>query len=137
VAWAAEKEGAMLSNSRVGCTLPAKDMERAKAFYKEKLDLSPSQEGPEGVTYECGDGTGFMVFPSMGESRGDFTQMGFEVPDLRVTIAELKKHGVVFEQYDYPELKTDEDGIAMMGDEMGAWFKDSEGNMLAITQMSG
>ena len=125
----------MLSNMRVACTLPAKDMERAKAFYKEKLDLSPMREGPEGVAYECGDGTGFMIFPSMGESKGEFTQMGFEVPDVREAVAELKKHGVVFEQYDFPGLKTDEDGIAMMGDEMGAWFKDSEGNMISVAQM--
>lgn len=125
----------MLSNSRVVCTLPAKDMERAKAFYKEKLDLSPMREGPEGVAYECGDGTGFMLFESQGESRGDFTQMGFEVPDVRETVAELKKHGVTFEQYDFPGLKTDEDGVAVIGDEAAAWFKDSEGNMIAVSQM--
>lgn len=127
----------MLSNAKVGCTLPAKDLERAKAFYKEKLDLSPMREGPEGIQYECGDGTGFMLFTSQGESRGDFTQMGFEVPDVREAVADLKKHGVTFEQYDFPGLKTDEDGVAVIGDEMAAWFKDSEGNMIAISQMSG
>ena len=125
----------MLSKARVACTLPAKDMERAKAFYKEKLDLSPMREGPEGIAYECGDGTGFMLFESQGESRGDFTQMGFEVPDVRATVIDLKKHGVVFEQYDFPGLKTDDDGVATIGDEMAAWFKDSEGNMIAISQM--
>ena len=96
----------MLSSSPVACALPAKDMERAKAFYKEKLDLSPMREGPEGVAYECGGGTGFMLFESMGESRGDFTQMGFEVPDVREAVAELKRNGVVFEQYDFPGLRT-------------------------------
>ena len=126
----------MLSDMRVACTLPAKDMERAKAFYKEKLDLSPTREGPEGVTYECGGGTGFMLFESMGESRGDFTQMGFEVPDVREAVAELKRNGVVFEQYDFPGLKTDADGIAEMGGELGAWFKDSEGNMISVAQMT-
>lgn len=125
----------MLSKARVACTLPAKDMDRAKAFYKEKLDLSPMREGPEGVAYECGDGTGFMLFESQGASRGDFTQMGFEVPDVRAAVTDLKKHGVTFEQYDFPGLKTDEDGIATIGDEMAAWFKDSEGNMIAISQM--
>ena len=125
----------MLSNMRVACTLPAKDMERAKAFYKEKLDLSPMREGPEGVAYECGDGTGFMLFESQGESRGDFTQMGFEVPDVRAAVTDLKKHGVTFEQYDFPGLKTDEDGIPTIGDELAAWFKDSEGNMIAISQL--
>lgn len=127
----------MLSDMRVVCTLPAKDMERAKAFYKEKLDLSPTREAPEGVSYECGGGTGFMLFTSQGESRGDFTQMGFEVPDLRKAVAELKDNGVTFEQYDFPGLKTDEDGIATVGEELAAWFKDSEGNMIAISEMTG
>lgn len=127
----------MLSNMPVACALPAKDMERAKAFYKEKLDLSPMKEDPDGVFYECGKGTRFFLFTSSGESRGDFTQMGFEVPDVREAVGELKKHGVVFEQYDFPGLKTDEDGVATIGDEMAAWFKDSEGNMIAISQMMG
>jgi predicted enzyme related to lactoylglutathione lyase len=127
----------MLSNAKVGCTLPAKDLERAKAFYKEKLDLSPTREGPEGIFYECGSGTGFMLFTSQGESRGEFTQMGFEVADVREAVADLKKHGVTFEQYDFPGLKTDEDGIAAIGEEMAAWFKDSEGNMIAISEMAG
>ena len=79
----------MLSSSPVACALPAKDMERAKAFYKEKLDLSPVEEGPDGIFYQCGEGTSFFLFTSSGESRGDFTQMGFMVPDLRKEVAEL------------------------------------------------
>lgn len=124
----------MLSNSPVGCALPAKDMERAKAFYKEKLDLSPVEEGPDGLFYECGDKTGFFLFTSGGESRGDFTQMGFMVTDLRKEVAELKEHGLEFEHYDMPGLKTDADGVAEMEGELAAWFKDSEGNMIALTQ---
>jgi catechol 2,3-dioxygenase-like lactoylglutathione lyase family enzyme len=124
----------MLSNARVGCALPAKDLERAKAFYKEKLDLSPVQENPGGVFYECANGTAFFLFTSSGQSRGDFTQMGFMVDDLRKEVAELKQHGLEFEQYDMPGLKTDADGIADMDGELGAWFKDSEGNLIAITK---
>ena len=127
----------MLSKARVGTALPAKDMERARAFYKEKLDLSPTREDSDGLFYECGGGTGFFLFTSSGESRGDFTQLGFEVDDVRKEVAELKEHGVEFEHYDMPGLKTDDDGIATIGDTMAAWFKDSEGNMIAVNQMSG
>ena len=126
----------MLSDSPVMCALPAKDMERAKAFYKEKLDLSPVREDADGLFYECGKGTGFFLFTSAGESRGDFTQMGFTVTDLRKEVAELKQHGLEFEHYDMPGLKTDDDGIASMEGELAAWFKDSEGNMIAITEMN-
>jgi hypothetical protein len=57
--------------------------------------------------------------------------MGFMVDDAKAEVAELKKAGVVFEEYDYPDLKT-VDSIADIGDSVGAWFKDSEGNMLAV-----
>ena len=122
----------MLSNMPVFCALPATDLERAKRFYKEKLDLSPVEERPDGARYECGDGTGFALFISTGESRGDFTQMGIQVPDVRKAVGELKAQGITFEQYDFPGLKTDADGIAELGDVLGAWFKDSEGNLIAI-----
>ena len=122
----------MLTDKRVGTALPAQDMERAKAFYKEMLELSPSQEDPMGCWYECGGGTGFFVFPSSGQSRGDFTQMGFEVDDVETAVKELTERGVTFEKYDSEWMKTDENGIAEMNGEKGAWFKDSEGNLLSI-----
>lgn len=127
----------MLSSSPVACALPAQDMERAKAFYKEKLELSPIKEVPGGLLYECGEGTRFFLFTSAGAPRGEFTQMGFTVADLRNEVAELKQHGLEFEHYDMPGLKTDDDGIATMDDGLlSAWFKDSEGNMIALTDMN-
>ena len=124
----------MLADKRVATSLPAQDIERAKAFYKEKLDLSPSMEDPTGVWYECGGGTGFFVFMSSGQSRGDFTQMGFEVDDIEASVKDLTDRGVVFEQYDFEWLKTDASGIAQIEGEKGAWFKDSEGNLLSLGQ---
>jgi len=125
----------VLSDKRVACALPVQDMERAKAFYKEKLELSPTQERPDGIFYECGGRTGFFLYESMGASKGDFTQMGFEVDDVEATVAELRERGVEFEQYDFPGLKTDENGIAAIEGERGAWFKDSEGNLLSVGEM--
>ena len=124
----------MLSSKRVATALPAQDLERAKGWYKEKLDLSPTQEDPSGVWYECADGTGFFVFMSSGQSRGEFTQMGFEVDDVDAEVRELRERGVEFEQYDFPGLKTDENGVADIEGERGAWFKDSEGNLLSLGQ---
>jgi catechol 2,3-dioxygenase-like lactoylglutathione lyase family enzyme len=121
----------VLANGRVGAALPCQDFERAKNWYKEMLGFSPVEENPGGAYYECAEGTMFFVFPSMGKATGDHTQMGFMVDDAKAEVAELKKAGVVFEEYDYPELKT-VDSIADIGDSVGAWFKDSEGNMLAV-----
>ena len=124
----------MLSDARVGAAIPCQDLERAKSWYKEKLGFSPTEENPGGAYYQCAEGTMFFVYPSSGKSSGDFTQVGFEVKDAAAEVAELKKAGVTFEQYDFPGLKTDESGLATIeGDQSkGAWFKDSEGNLIAI-----
>lgn len=125
----------MLSKYRVACALPAKDLERAKDFYKTKLGMSPDRETEADAWYECAEGTGFLVFISTGQSRGEFTQLGFEVDDVETVVQELKERGVEFEQYDFPGFKTDANGIVTTEDgQRGAWFKDTEGNLLSLGQ---
>jgi catechol 2,3-dioxygenase-like lactoylglutathione lyase family enzyme len=130
----------MLENGRVATRLPAQDLERARAFYAETLGLEPVEEREGGLRYVCADGE-FALFESGGSASGDHTQMGWEVGDIEATVRELRARGVVFEEYDFPGLKT-VDGIAEIGGnypskgsgERGAWFRDSEGNMLGIGQ---
>ena len=130
----------MLENGHVATRIPVQDMDRARAFYAEKLGLEPSEERPGGLLYRCASGV-FALFKSAGASPGTFTQMSWEVDDLAATVAELRRHGVVFEEVDVPGLKT-VDGIADVAGnypsrgsgETAAWFRDSEGNMLGIGQ---
>ena len=130
----------MLKNGRVATRLPAQDLERAKAFYAEKLGLEPVEEREGGLRYVCAAGE-FALFESAGAASGDHTQMGWEVDDIEATVRDLRARGVVFEEYDLPGLKT-VDGIADIdgnypskgSGERGAWFRDSEGNMLGIGQ---
>jgi catechol 2,3-dioxygenase-like lactoylglutathione lyase family enzyme len=127
----------MLDRFEVATRLPAQDLARAKAFYAEKLGLHPAEERPGGLLYRCG-GTKFVVFASSGQSSGDHTQMAWTVDDLDAVMAELRGRGVEFEHYDgltvngvvevegnYPSVGTGE---------RGAWFRDSEGNLLGIGQ---
>ena len=125
----------MLDTSDVYATIPAQDLARARAYYEEKLGLKPEEERPEGLRYRCGSGQ-FLLFTSSGQSTGAFTQLGFDVDDVEATVAELRANGVVFEEYDMPGLKT-ENGIAVIEGEKGAWFKDSEGNLLAVGERLG
>jgi len=128
----------MLKDGRVATRLPAQDLQRARAFYAEKLGLEPSEERPGGLLYRCAGGA-FALFESAGASPGSFTQMAWEVDDLAATVAELRRRGVVFEQVEVPGLKT-VDGIAEVAGnypskgsgERAAWFRGSEGNMLGI-----
>jgi catechol 2,3-dioxygenase-like lactoylglutathione lyase family enzyme len=137
------KEGSdsLLNHSHVATRLPVQDLERARLFYSEKLGLEPAEERPGGLLYRCASGS-FALFISSGASSGDFTQMAFEVGDLKATVAALRARGVSFEEYDLPGLTT-VDGIAEVagnypskggGGELAAWFKDSEGNLLGIGQ---
>ena len=128
--------------TKTATRLPAQDLDRARAFYAEKLGLEPADDRPGGILYRVGD-TEFALFASGGRATGDHTQMGFEVEDLEATVAELKARGVVFEEVDVPGLRT-RDGIADIdgnypsknaSGERGAWFHDSEGNLLGIGQL--
>jgi catechol 2,3-dioxygenase-like lactoylglutathione lyase family enzyme len=125
----------------VATRLPAQDLERARRFYAERLGLEPVDERPGGLLYRCGDSE-FVLFASTGASPGTFTQMGFQVDDIEAVVAGLKARGVVFEEVDVPGLRT-VDGIAdVEGNypstgatgERGAWFRDSEGNLLGVGQ---
>jgi catechol 2,3-dioxygenase-like lactoylglutathione lyase family enzyme len=130
----------VLSKGRVATRLPAQDLNRARAFYADKLGLEPVEEREGGLRYVSAGGE-FALFQSEGAPSGDHTQMGWEVEDIEATVAALRARGVVFEEYDFPGLRT-VDGIAdIEGNypskgigERGAWFRDSEGNMLGIGQ---
>jgi catechol 2,3-dioxygenase-like lactoylglutathione lyase family enzyme len=131
----------MLATSDVAARIPAGDLERAKAWYVDKLGLTPSEERPGGLRYRCGNGW-FSLFESSGSASGDHTQMGWEVDDIEASVAELRGRGVVFEEFDLPGLQT-VNGIAdVPGNypsrggvgERAAWFRDSEGNLLGIGQ---
>ncbi len=80
------------------------------------------------------EGTGFLLFLSQGKASGTHTQMGWMVDNIEAEVAELQRRGVVFEEYDTPGLKTI-NGVATIGTEKAAWFKDSEGNLLAVSQL--
>jgi len=135
VAWEHIEEVEMLRSARAQTALPAQDLDRAKAFYRDKLGLQPVEADAENVRYRVGDGTEFNVFRTFGAPSGTHTQMAFIVEDLAGEVKDLKSRGVTFEEYDFPGLKTN-DGIAESADGKAAWFKDSEGNLLNIVQLA-
>ena len=130
----------MLGVRKVAARLPVKDLDRARAWYADKLGLEPAEAREGGLRYVVG-GCEFALFVSTGAASGTHTQIGFEVADLRATVAALRRRGVVFEGYDEGPLRT-EDGIATIAGnypskgtgEHGAWFRDCDGNMLGIGQ---
>ena len=116
-------------------TLPAKDLDRAKDFYANRLDLTPTSEDDTGVHFVVG-GSRFRLFRSNGVASGSHTQLALMVGDIEAQVDALRGRGLVFEDYDYPNLKTVR-GIADLGYARAAWFKDSEGNLIGIAQTTG
>jgi len=121
----------LLSDSSVTTMLPVKDMGRARAFYEGCLGLKPGGLRPDGkFVYPMGGST-LALFPKPEGTKADHTAISFRVEDIAASIEMLQRAGVVFEDYDFPELKT-VDHVCVLGSEKAAWFKDTEGNYLCI-----
>ena len=114
-------------------TLPASDIERAKAWYAKVLQLEPAEITEDGsARYDIGGST-FMVYSSEFAGTNQATAAAIGVEDVEATVAELRSRGAVFENYDFGEDFRTVDGIltSPSGRKM-AWLKDSEGNILGI-----
>ena len=124
----------MLKFKDVGAALPAQDVARARQFYEQKLGLKPTEVQPDGSARYLVGSASFLVFKSMGKASGDHTQMGLEVEDAGSAVGELKNAGVKIEEYDYPDFKSKSGVVEMPDGSKGAWFKDTEGNLISILQ---
>ena len=121
----------MLTHAAVTTMLPVIEMDRARAFYERCLGLTPSGFRPDGkFIYQVGGST-LALFPKPEGTRAEHTAISFRVADIAASIAELKKAGVVFDDYDFPGFTT-VNLVCVLGAEKAAWFRDTEGNCLCI-----
>jgi len=122
----------MLTNAPVTTLLPVKDLNRAREFYEKKLGLKPLGLRQDGkFQFAGGSGGVIALFPKPEGTKAEHTVVSFQVKNIGKEIQELKQRGVVFENYDFPGLKT-VDHVCVLGAEKAAWFKDTEGNYLCI-----
>jgi catechol 2,3-dioxygenase-like lactoylglutathione lyase family enzyme len=124
----------MLTRAPVTTILPVIDMDRARNFYERKLGLSPRGFAADGnFLFQCAGDATIALIPKPQGTKAEHTALSFEVFDVVTEIAEMEKRGVVFEDYDLPDLKT-VGHVCVMGSDRTAWFKDTEGNILCIHQ---
>jgi predicted enzyme related to lactoylglutathione lyase len=123
----------MLQKSPLYAYIPAKDVGRAREFYEKTLGIKAKEEYAGGVIYEFGQGTACFLYPTPAAGTSRASQAFWQVDDVEREVAELKARGVVFEEYDMPGVKM-QNSIAAGGGAKTAWFKDSEGNILAVSQ---
>jgi catechol 2,3-dioxygenase-like lactoylglutathione lyase family enzyme len=140
----------MLGNSPVNATIPCVDIAAARKFYGDKLGLTEVQfpglppeaakaAAAEAALYACGGGTNLVIFARETPTKADHTACGWMVSDFDAVADDLLARGVTFVVYDdMPGATWDDRGVAMA--EAGyksAWFKDPEGNILSIFEMTG
>ena len=125
----------MLSGFPLMARLAASDIGRARAWYEQKLGLVPQTEemGGQVLYYQTG-GTWFSVYQTAFAGTARNTVAGWTVKGIESLMADLRSRGVVFNDYDFGEIKT-VDGLMSMGDSKAAWFTDSEGNTIELSQV--
>lgn len=133
----------LLDSAHAITKLPAKDLDRARRFYHARLGLEPVEERNGGLRFVCGT-TEFQLFMSSGAASGASTQIGFEVTDIDKAVAELRSRGLEFEPFDIAGFEVRDDIVVVPDNypskgtgERGAFFRDSEGNLLSIEQATG
>jgi predicted enzyme related to lactoylglutathione lyase len=122
----------MLQNAPMYSYIPAKNVARARAFYEEKLGFKPKEVTAGGVTYEFANGTACFLYPTPNAGTSQASQAFWQVQDIEKEVGELMARGVRFEKYDGPNV--DDKGIITAGGAKAAWFKDTEGNIMALIQ---
>ena len=122
----------MLSNAPLRAYIPVSNLQRARKFYEETMGFKPGEQYGGGVIYR-GGGADVFMYPTPNAGTSKASQAFWQVADVEAEVAELKARGVVFEEYDIPGIKM-QNSIATGGGAKTAWFKDSEGNIMAVSQ---
>jgi catechol 2,3-dioxygenase-like lactoylglutathione lyase family enzyme len=123
----------MLSDARVEATVPTRSLKVAREFFEGPLGLTPSgTHRPDvDVIYECGEGTRLLVYEHALPWTAAHTVADFTVEDVAATVRELRARGVVFDEYDLPELNM-VDGVATVSGVHFAWFRDPDANVYGL-----
>jgi catechol 2,3-dioxygenase-like lactoylglutathione lyase family enzyme len=123
----------MLQDFPMYAYIPARDLARARQFYETKLGLRPKEDHNGGVVYAFANGTACFLYPTENAGTSKASQAFWSVDDVDGLIVALKAKGVVFEDYDMPGERSPQ-GAITAGGAKAAWFKDSEGNIMALIQ---
>jgi catechol 2,3-dioxygenase-like lactoylglutathione lyase family enzyme len=125
----------MIGNNRISSVLVSTDLERSQAFYEDKVGLTLSPETIKNhLVFDCGSGTTLLIYGRGSGNKADHTQVRFWSTDIGKDVAELVGRGIQFEEYDSGSFKTVDHVVTSAGIGRSAWFKDPDGNTIALFQ---
>jgi catechol 2,3-dioxygenase-like lactoylglutathione lyase family enzyme len=125
----------MVGDNRISAVLVSTDLERSRDFYENKVGLKLSPETiPNHLLFDCGNGTTLLVYGRGSGNAADHTQVRFWTSDVAHDVADLLDRGIVFEEYDMGAFKTVDHVVTSAGIGRSAWFKDPDGNTIALFQ---
>ena len=125
----------MLTHNRISAVLVSTDLERSREFYELKVGLTLSPETIKNhLIFACGDGTTLLVYGRPAGNSADHTQVRFWSTDIDSDVAALAQNGIDFEEYDSETFKTVNHIVTSAGIGRSAWFKDPDGNTIALFQ---
>jgi predicted enzyme related to lactoylglutathione lyase len=125
----------MIRNNPVSAVLVSADLETSQDFYESKVGLTLSPETIKNhLLFDCGEGTTLLIYGRGGGNKADHTQVRFWSTDIDSDIAELVARGVEFDEYDMEAFKTVDHVVTSPGIGRSAWFKDPDGNTIALFQ---
>ncbi|MBV8983333.1 MAG: VOC family protein [Acidimicrobiia bacterium] len=127
--------GDMVKDNKISAVLVSTDLERAREFYEKRVGLTLSPDTIKNhLVFECGDGTTLLIYGRPSGNKADHTQVRFWSTDIEKDVAELAAHAIEFEEYDSEAFKTINHIVTSKGIGRSAWFKDPDGNTIALFQ---
>jgi catechol 2,3-dioxygenase-like lactoylglutathione lyase family enzyme len=125
----------MVGNNKISAVLVSTDLERSQSFYQDKVALTLSPDTIKNhLIFDCGDGTSLLIYGRGSANLADHTQVRFWSTEIDRDVAELAGRGIVFEEYDTETFKTVNHVVTSAGIGRSAWFKDPDGNTIALFQ---
>jgi catechol 2,3-dioxygenase-like lactoylglutathione lyase family enzyme len=125
----------MVANNRISAVLVSTDLARSQHFYETNVGLTLSPDTIKNhLLFECGDGTTLLIYGRPGGNKADHTQVRFWSTDIDKDVSALAANGIEFEEYDSDTFKTIDHIVTSVGIGRSAWFKDPDGNTIAIFQ---
>jgi catechol 2,3-dioxygenase-like lactoylglutathione lyase family enzyme len=125
----------MIGNNPVSAVLVSTDLDRSRAFFEQKVGLKLSPRTIKNhLLFECGGDTTMLIYGRPRGNSADHTQVRLWSTDVAKDVAELVGRGVVFEEYDMGTFKTVDHVVTTDGIGRSAWFKDPDGNTIAVFQ---